>query len=64
MYHINPSLFTVTMAAEYLAVSPKTIRRWAQSRKLRGVKLGTRGDWRFKEKDLQAMLQNTVATGN
>lgn len=50
-------LFTVKKAAEFLGVVPKTIRRWARSNKLKGVKIGPRGDWRFTKDQLLQMIQ-------
>ncbi len=39
-------LLNVQEAAEFLKVSISTIRRWAQSKELVGLKVGIRGDWR------------------
>lgn len=50
-------LLNVQQAANFLAVNTSTVRRWAQSKKLRGLKVGTRGDWRFTEKDLLKMVK-------
>jgi PAS domain S-box-containing protein/excisionase family DNA binding protein len=43
-------------AARYLGVSVKTIRRWAQSGRLDGTKVGTRGDWRFTSEQLDRVV--------
>lgn len=48
--------FDVHQAAEFLKVHPGTIRRWANNKKLPGRKIGSRGDWRFTEEDLDTML--------
>ncbi len=45
-------------AARYLGVSLKTIRRWAQSGKLKGKKIGSRGDWRFSTEQLDRMVRD------
>lgn len=45
-------LLNVQQASKLIGVSPKTIRRWAQTKKVRGLKVGTRGDWRFTKEDL------------
>jgi len=50
-------LLNVHKAATFLGVSVTTIRRWAQQKKLNGVKLGTRGDWRFTKEDLLKMMK-------
>jgi excisionase family DNA binding protein len=55
----NPykALLNVHEAASFLTVSVTTIRRWAQSKKISGTKVGIRGDWRFTEKDLLKMMK-------
>lgn len=46
-------------ASQYLGVSIKTVRRWAQKGQLRGSKVGPRGDWRFAYEDLDKLIQQT-----
>jgi len=53
-------LLNVQKAASFLDVSTNTIRRWAQLGKLNGVKIGTRGDWRFTKKDLLQMVRKGI----
>lgn len=43
-------------AATYLGVSVKTVRRWAQNGKLKGHKVGSRGDWRFSHEQLNNLF--------
>ena len=50
-------LLNVHKAASFLTVSVTTIRRWAQSGGIIGVKVGIRGDWRFTKKDLLKMMK-------
>ena len=50
-------LLNVQQASKIIGVSPKTIRRWAQTKKIRGLKVGTRGDWRFTKEDLLKMVK-------
>jgi len=50
-------LLNVQQAARFLAVSVSTIRRWAQQKKLNGLKVGIRGDWRFTKVDLSKMMK-------
>ncbi len=57
MAYNNKDLFTVQQAAIFLHVSPKTIRKWAQKKTLRGMKVGPRGDWRFTKDDLLKMIK-------
>lgn len=49
-------LFDVREAARYLNVGVGTLRRWAQSGKAEGVKIGSRGDWRFTVRALDRLL--------
>ena len=51
------NLVNCQRAAEYLGVSVKTVRHWAQSGKLQGKKVGSRGDWRFTPDDLNKMIK-------
>jgi excisionase family DNA binding protein len=58
--HVPPStrsLFNVTQAAQFLGVNSGTIRRWARTKTLHGLKIGIRGDWRFTEDDLLTMVK-------
>lgn len=60
---ITPSTkqrLTVTQAAQFLGVNPGTIRRWARSKALPGLKVGIRGDWQFTEDDLLTMVKPNV----
>ena len=52
-------LLNVQQASKLIGVSPKTIRRWAQTKKIRGLKVGTRGDWRFTKEDLLKMVKES-----
>jgi PAS domain S-box-containing protein/excisionase family DNA binding protein len=53
----EPKLLSVRSAASFLGVSPATIRLWAQKGRLHGVKIGSRGDWRFTKKELSKMVR-------
>jgi len=56
-------LLDVHKAATFLDVSVTTIRRWAQQKRLNGVKLGVRGDWLFAKEDLLKMVkENSVSS--
>lgn len=50
-------LLDVEKAAKFLGISVSTIRRWARKNQLKGLKIGTRGDWRFTKKELLKMVQ-------
>lgn len=53
----NP-LLSVQKAAEFLDVNPGTIRRWARDKQIKGLKVGTRGDWRFTKDELENALRH------
>ena len=55
-------LLNVQQASKMIGVSPKTIRRWAQTKKIRGLKVGSRGDWRFTKEDLLKMVKVSQPT--
>ncbi len=52
-------LLNVQQASKLIGVSPKSIRRWAQTKKVRGLKVGTRGDWRFTKEDLLKLVKES-----
>lgn len=47
-------LLTPEEAAERLAVSPKSVRKWLAQGKLKGARAGRL--WRIREQDLEAFL--------
>ena len=53
-------LLNVNKAAKLLSLSPKTIRKWAQLKKIKGMKIGSRGDWRFIREELLSALKYTL----
>lgn len=50
-------LLNVKKSAAFLDVSPSSIRRWAQNGQLVGLKIGSRGDWRFTRDNLMRMTR-------
>lgn len=58
MFQTNQELYSARQAAKLLGISVKTIRRWAQLKKLKGLKVGTRGDWRFTKNNLMKLINN------
>lgn len=54
----NNHLLNVAQAAQFLGVHVGTIRRWARSNLLSGLKVGIRGDWRFSKEDLLKMVKS------
>jgi excisionase family DNA binding protein len=54
---IREKLLNVQNAAAFLDVSTSSIRRWAQRGKLLGLKIGSRGDWRFTKDNLMKLTR-------
>jgi excisionase family DNA binding protein len=50
-----PNLLTGQEVRGLFRISKATYLRWIENGTLRGVKVG--GQWRFREADIQAMLQ-------
>lgn len=57
-------LLNVQKAAKFLGLSPKTVRRWAQLKKIKGLKLGSRGDWRFTKEELHKAFKKLGGVDN
>jgi excisionase family DNA binding protein len=49
-------LLTPEQVAAVLNLSVRTVKGWLREGKLKGVKIGTRGDWRVKESDLEKYI--------
>ena len=56
-------IMTCDEVAEYLRVHVSSVRRWSRSGKLTAYKVGGRGDWRYREKDVLAFLYDTGEEG-
>lgn len=63
LHQIDGQLLNVQKAASFLDISANTIRRWAQLDKLKGFKIGTRGDWRFTKDDLLDTVRKGGSSG-
>ncbi len=57
----NTNLLNINSAAQMLGVSKVTLRKWDFEGKLKPIRIGTRGDRRYKLEELQQFLQNTPA---
>lgn len=57
MKNSTDEFLNVQKAAKLLDLSAKTVRRWAQESKIKGFKIGTRGDWRFNRNELLKLLK-------
>ena len=51
-------MLTTTEVAHLLHVHPNTVRRWANKGLLPAYRLGTRGDRRFKRKEVEAFIKS------
>lgn len=51
-------LLRIREAAEILGVNPQTLRRWDNEGRLKAVRMGKRGDRRYKMEDLQRVINN------
>jgi len=57
------SLLSVGEAAKVLNIHANTIRRWSDEGILRSIRIGSRGDRRFKRQDLGNFLRKGIPTG-
>ncbi len=51
-------LLTIQEAAALLGVHPETLRRWDNDGKLKAIKVGNRGDRKYREVELSAFLSS------
>ena len=54
----NSRMLTTTEVAHLLHVHPNTVRQWGNRGLLRAYRLGTRGDRRFKQEDLERFIEH------
>ena len=47
---------TCTEVASFLRVHLSSVRRWSRTGELKAYKVGSRGDWRYREQDVMAFL--------
>lgn len=53
---VMEKLYTPDEVADYLKLSPLTVRDFLRASKIKGIKVGK--EWRIKEKDLQAYVDS------
>ena len=56
MYTLTEGLLTLDEAAELIGVSKISLRRWTRDGTLGCVRVGSRGDRRFRRKDLERYI--------
>ncbi|MBA3723394.1 MAG: helix-turn-helix domain-containing protein [Candidatus Levybacteria bacterium] len=52
MKNTTSELLSIRQASVLIGVNPETIRRWALNKTLKGIKVGSRGDWRFTKEEV------------
>lgn len=55
-------ILTIEEVAAYLRLTPQTIYKWAQERRIPGVKLGK--EWRFRRSILDRWLDEQIVAGD
>jgi excisionase family DNA binding protein len=60
MNSFNEGLLTLEEAARLLGVSKITLRRWTRAGSLGCVRVGQRGDRRFRREDLEGYISTRV----
>lgn len=56
-YMSEESLITIKQAAKKLSVHTETLRRWDRLGKLKAVRLGNRGDRRYRLSDIEKLME-------
>lgn len=57
MYLDGQVIMTSSEVANFLKIQVNSVRRWSRTGKLKGYRLGDRGDWRYLRGDVLAFLQ-------
>ena len=52
-----PEILTLSQAAELLNCHPNTLRNWSEQGVVPCIRLGPRGDRRFRKRDLLKLLE-------
>ena len=60
---VTDGLMTLDEAAAYLGVAKITLRRWTRQGQLPCVRIGKRGDRRFRRADLDSYIDGRKALG-
>mgnify|MGYP001565887254 CR=1 FL=1 len=50
-------LLRIREAAEMLGVNPETLRRWDRQGRLKAIKIGKRGDRRYRQEDIARLIK-------
>ena len=57
------AIMTCTKVASFLRVHLSSVRRWSRAGELKAYKVGSRGDWRYREQDVMAFLYDRQGHG-
>jgi excisionase family DNA binding protein len=63
MEYDEDDLITIEEAAELLGLSKVTLRRWTRDGRLPCIRIGSRGDRRFRPSDLEAYVISQMRSG-
>jgi len=58
------NLLTPKEVAKHLGLTPLTVKRAARRGELIGIKINSRGDWRFKKEDVENYLDGLQQVHN
>ena len=58
------SIMTGVEVADFLRVHLSSVRRWSRSGDLKAYKVGSRGDWRYREQDVLDFLYSRTELGS
>ena len=56
-YFENGTVLTPSDVADYLNIHVNTVRRWHDQGYLRGYRIGSRGDRRFRMEDIERFIK-------
>lgn len=54
----SPEILTLKQASEFLNVHPNTLRNWDNKGILKAIRIGSRGDRRYKKADVLKLLEH------
>ena len=57
----NSEMLSTTEVARLLRVHPNTVRHWANKGLLHAYRLGSRGDRRFKQEEVDSFLKRSTS---
>ena len=55
-----PTTMRISQAADLLGVTPTTLRRWEEKGLIKPLRIGPRGDRRYKKQDILLILEEGI----